>query len=527
MRPVLALFVRALRQTTRAPSTYLLRSLVALVVLLFLWNAHVSLSWSGAVGRRFFGILVATNYFFVTLIGLGSFASAIAEEKEEGTLGLLRMTDLSPLALLFGKSTSRLGILLLLLLVQVPFAFLAVTLGGVSQTQVLFAYTLLATYLFALANISLFFSVRLPGSNRAAFLSLAVIGAYSLLCAGPHLLADWLMVKHAYSIFDPTISALRSVGNGFWSVHPLNHCLVLASTGFLSLEFTRSIMVHLGVGTIFFIFSLLIFERYCGDESAYSQSSGGLRSVWRWLGRPKRAVKRAVCWKDFHFILGGRFSIILRCFLYGLCVVFVTWGNEELSKEHLSEVSWNLGIGMLHVELALFALMIWGHEAWGKNIGALVALPRALRWIHLEKLRAIFISLAPSAALFLVAVLLDRERLVNNVFLNWLNPVYALELRCRMALTLMVWIAEFGTLLILIVNLSLRMKWTALPAAIGVFALFQIGVLMSFSFFRSPSISYSTQVIVRSAIILISLLPIGVFLVRDTNALLLRRASEG
>ena len=528
MRPVLALFVRALRQATRAPSTYLLRSLVALVVLLFLWNAQSSLSWSGAVGRRFFGILVATNYFFVTLIGLGSFASAIAEEKEEGTLGLLRMTDLSPLALLFGKSTSRLGVLLLLLLVQVPFAFLAVTLGGVSQTQILFAYTLLATYLFALANVSLFFSVRLSGSNHAAFFTLAVIITYSLLCGGPDLLASWLIEKRYYSEIDPTISALRSVSEGFWSVHPLNHCVVLASTGFLSLELARSVMVHLGSGIAFFIFSLLIFERYCGDESAYSQPGGALRSIWRWFGRPKRTVKHAVCWKDFHFTLGGRFSIILRCFLYGLCVVLVTWSNEAfVSKERLSEVSWHLGIGMLHVELALYALMIWGHEAWGQNIGALVATPRALRWIHLEKLRAILISLTPSAALFLAAVLINSEGMLNLAFLSWLRPAYPLEIRARMLLSLIVWVVEFGTLLILIMNLSLRMKWTALPAAIGIFVLFQLGVLMSFNLLRSPSISYGTQMMIRSAIILIFLFPVVVFLVRDTNALLLRRASEG
>ena len=96
-----------------------------------------------------------------------------------------------------------------------------------------------------------------------------------------------------------------------------------------------------------------------------------------------------------------------------------------------------------------------------------------------------------------------------------------------MVLSLMVWIVEFGTLLILIVNLSLRMKWSALPAAIGIFALFQLGVLMGFMFLRNSGASYVIQMTIRNAIIVIGLFPAVVFLVRDTNALLLRRASEG
>ena len=54
----------------------------------------------------------------------------MAEEKEEQTLGLLRMTGLSPLSILLGKSTSRLCGALLLLAAQFPFTIFAVTLGG-------------------------------------------------------------------------------------------------------------------------------------------------------------------------------------------------------------------------------------------------------------------------------------------------------------------------------------------------------------------------------------------------------------
>jgi len=70
------------------------------------------------------------NLIFITLAGLSSFASAITEEKEEMTLGLLRDDGAQSNRYLLGKSTEPMIGALLLLLVQVPFIMLAVTLGG-------------------------------------------------------------------------------------------------------------------------------------------------------------------------------------------------------------------------------------------------------------------------------------------------------------------------------------------------------------------------------------------------------------
>jgi len=47
------------------------------------------------------------NFCFITLGGVGYFATAITEEKEELTLGLLKMADIGPLTLLLGKYRCR------------------------------------------------------------------------------------------------------------------------------------------------------------------------------------------------------------------------------------------------------------------------------------------------------------------------------------------------------------------------------------------------------------------------------------
>jgi len=130
--PALGLFERSLRLETRSALMCWARTGLLCLILLVLIPIQ-SLARAGmfsAPGLRFLQEVVWLNLVFITLAGLSYFASAITEEKEEMMLGLLRMTDLNSVAILLGKSTSRLVGALLLLLVQVPFVLLTVTLGG-------------------------------------------------------------------------------------------------------------------------------------------------------------------------------------------------------------------------------------------------------------------------------------------------------------------------------------------------------------------------------------------------------------
>jgi hypothetical protein len=534
MRPLLALFVRALRQSTKAPSTYLLRGCIALTVLLLLWSAHESLSWAGAAGRRFFGMLIGANYFFVTMLGLGSFASAIAEEKEEGTLGLMRMANLSSVAILFGKSTSRLGIVFLLFMVQVPFAFLAVTLGGVSQSQILTAFILLGAFLFALANISLFFSVLLPRSSRAAVMTIGLGIGYSLACAVPFFFREWLIHKKGYSMTDPTVVTLQSVGEWLWSVHPAYHFGILSAGGFLSLEISRSVIVHICIGLAFFLFSILIFERCCGNEAAYAGEGGKGRRRLRWLGRPKRALTHAIAWKDFHFTMGGRLSVVARCALYVSGVIGLTWIFDELDdRKSVAYTAWFMGLAMCHIELAFLALLAWGPEAWGQHIGSLVMTPRGLRRINFEKLKAALLAILPSFSLLVLAMAIGGSKFIDDVLIEPFTQRYrgpgGMPINFWYMIRITQWLLEFGVLLALIVNLSLRLKWTALPAALGIFVLFQIVTSIAtaslYGFGRMGS--FGSTYMISAATASVTALAVIYFVARNTRTVLLRRAAEG
>ena len=157
--PLLALFTRSLREDTRGRMTYFARGGLAAFTLLVTAGTTIGSRWKGAPGLEFFVVVVTLQAVCVTIAGLGYFASAVTEEKEEMTLGLLRMTNLNPLSILLGKSTSRLCGALLLLAVTFPFALLAVTLGGISAHQIVASLLALGAYTFFLCNLALLGSV--------------------------------------------------------------------------------------------------------------------------------------------------------------------------------------------------------------------------------------------------------------------------------------------------------------------------------------------------------------------------------
>ena len=130
---------------------------------------------------------------FATLAGPLMFATCITEEKEEQTLGLLRMANVGPLSLLLGKLAPRLASALLILIVQFPFTLLAITLGGVGWSQVFAAFCTLLAHVFLIANVGLFCSVvgRRTGS---------AVGLCAILLFG-YLIDNWaIMISNAITL---------------------------------------------------------------------------------------------------------------------------------------------------------------------------------------------------------------------------------------------------------------------------------------------------------------------------------------
>src|SRR5688572_2991046 len=108
LRPIFALFARALRDDLRAKFPPIFRVVMLLLVLAMLWlNREMYEMLQTAAGQYLLTTLASLNFAGICVLGLATFCSAITEEKEDGTLALLRMTRLNPLAILLGKSTAR------------------------------------------------------------------------------------------------------------------------------------------------------------------------------------------------------------------------------------------------------------------------------------------------------------------------------------------------------------------------------------------------------------------------------------
>ena len=127
---------RELREGARRTSTRYVRlvvAAVALVISLFqLVLMPLMMGFGRSSGSAGFGIM--TGYAFVLCLLAGVFITAdcLSEEKREGTLGLLFLTDLRGYDVVLGKLASQLVYLGYALLAIIPAAALPLLFGGVT-----------------------------------------------------------------------------------------------------------------------------------------------------------------------------------------------------------------------------------------------------------------------------------------------------------------------------------------------------------------------------------------------------------
>src|SRR5438128_865017 len=149
MLPVVA---RELGAIARRRSAYLVRSAAALAA--FIAMAYVALIGSQfpllQQGKSLFNALAIAAFAYCLSAGIRGTSDALSEEKREGTLGLLFLTDLKGYDVVLGKFvslsiTSFYGVLAI-----VPALALAFLLGGTSTAQfVLMSACLLNTLFFS------------------------------------------------------------------------------------------------------------------------------------------------------------------------------------------------------------------------------------------------------------------------------------------------------------------------------------------------------------------------------------------
>jgi ABC-2 type transport system permease protein len=110
------------------------------------------------LGKVIFSSIVVIEIFMVTFITPAFTAGAISGERERKTYELLRTTLLSARKFVFGKLSSALTYMFLLILAAVPMESLAFVLGGVIVEELAIALVILLVTALAFAAIGILFS---------------------------------------------------------------------------------------------------------------------------------------------------------------------------------------------------------------------------------------------------------------------------------------------------------------------------------------------------------------------------------
>jgi len=396
---VLTLLTRALKADARMGRAHAFRVGCTAILFVFLIVAHASSGGVGSPGLRFFELISWLNLALITLAGCSFFATAITEEKEEGTLGLLQLAGVSTVGLLLGKSTSRLIAALLVFLTQLPFAMLAISLGGVTARQILAVDVALAAYMVLLANLALLASVASQRSGMAC----AVMVLFLLqLLAGVHFgdrSIETLIAFGYVSPDAPLVVTAEAVFNKLQSLSIVTRIQEILDFNFDGTLMGQQVLVHLGVASCAFGLSWLTFERFTRYADVSTPARGLVPKVnSRWTLLVERPWKRPLVWKDYHFLAGGHTLALAKLIGYPLLLAGMSHYEELLRRVtgmRFAQLSRQVMYSILACEMLVYSSKLFHDEVkWG-TLPNLLMLPRSRVAISLGKVAGCALALLP------------------------------------------------------------------------------------------------------------------------------------
>lgn len=458
---LLALLTRALRLDSRQLRNHLFRLLFVTFIYVCLLMATFRSAFVGAPGLNFFSDIAFLNAFFITCAGIGFFSSAITEEKEEETIGLLQMAGLNHLGILLGKSTSRLIQVMLLLVVQFPFMLLAVTLGGVTTLQIIAAYVDLLAFTVLLANIALVCSVIFQRGGAAAACTTVLLVTYTV---APSIAA----LEHTHLV---SMAWTKSV---WWQSLILTSlewiqesCVFMQLQKVMSSSFnepilTKQVISNCLVGILCFGMAWLLFGPSINNAAPGGVSRGIIlksTSRIRFLS-PGRCWHNPFIWKDFQFIGGGYSLMVAKVFAYvglfaAMTLISMSGANWlGLMFSDVAGIYVNVMLCAVILESCVSAARIFHDEIRLHTMSSLLMLPRSIPYIGYSKAMGCLVGLTPAITCLIA----------GSMLLPWVKTLSLVNILIDPRL----WAAIMAYLIFLhlVALLSLFVKWGALPAAI-------------------------------------------------------------
>ena len=352
------------------------------IVLYFAVCYACFLSWSNASGLPLFQAQLMITALFLSATAIFGFSQTITEEKEEETLGLMRLADISPLAIILGKTMGILCDAALLIAIQYPFTVVAITLGGVSWAQVYAAYIALAAYLWLLAMVGITVSVFQPNGGKAAKWTAIFVAAYSL----PYFFL-WAF---------GTLWGWKALQT-FWPISLPMRMLEITESGFQDSPLCLAVVFSAIVGFLCLILSWLAFDRFALTE-ARDDRPLELKLTPR---RSRRPWPKPIIWREYIFATGGipwtimRIGVQLAIFF----AVLTTFQSINRPGGHIGfTFAWSAIFSGLFgiLDGTWFASKLFQDEVRNRTWSALVQTPHTLPQLALEKCCGWAVGLAPT-----------------------------------------------------------------------------------------------------------------------------------
>ena len=294
-------------------------------VLLGLLSANAS---SGAAsGLALFSWLAYASLFAMCPIGLVTAASSIMTEKEDRTLGLLLITDITLFQLAAGKFLVSLFAVTVSLVSLIPMLMLAMSLGGIAADQILAALAIIGCSAFLAVSMGLFAGAVASGENGMRSL-LALLGIVVFI-------APWPVCGLLDEVWE--FRWAKDVCELIWPVMTMENAL---RTG-MSDVVVGNCVLFLALGLIFLLLVVSVLHRKRAELDTPAESTGllaWLKTVWRGSHRNRAVRGNPVAWRELHIVYTGlRTTWILYVLLVSLC--FLVMLLIKLKVGH----DWELG----------------------------------------------------------------------------------------------------------------------------------------------------------------------------------------
>lgn len=411
-RPIFALFNRSLRLEARQTMPYIARLVLLGVILLELLIFYSASGRRGAPGLEFFTAVFYTNLVFITLAGIGYFATAITEEKEEMTLGLLRMTMLDPISILLGKSTVRLIGAAMLLAAQFPFTLLAITLGGIALNQVVAAYLTLLSWMIFMSSLGLFWSVICNKGGSASGAVMLSIMVFLALPLGSEIIGaleyhgtirpGGAFAANAKWFFDATLE-----------LDPFKRGTEIMATGFLGPIVDAQFISNVVLGIILYLGAWRLFEIFTREQKDPSPARVLLArnvSGKRRIFSPGRPWRDALAWKDFHFMTGGWWAAVITYLVAGGVLGGIYWLTQKYGGR-ITFVDYAFGAqfaawGLFVLQTLYVAGRVFADERTWQTWPNLVCLPISTGRLARSKMLGSLLSTFPLASVALALTII-------------------------------------------------------------------------------------------------------------------------